>query len=127
MENISLYVCAYNDEKEIEEVINGILNLDPKPNEIIIVNDGSTDDTLKILNKYKNNITILNLAKNMGLPHARNIAIKNSKNDIVAALDSDVIPEKSWLLKIYNSMIKYNSQLCAGQLIETNLKNNRYN
>ena len=127
MENISLYVCAYNDEKEIEEVINGILNLDPKPNEIIIVNDGSTDDTLKILNKYKNNITIFNLAKNMGLPHARNIAIKNSKNDIVAALDSDVIPEKTWLLKIYNSMIKYNSQLCAGQLIETNLKNNRYN
>ena len=66
MENISLYVCAYNDEKEIEEVITGILNLDPKPNEIIIVNDGSTDSTLEILNKYKNNITIFNLAKNMG-------------------------------------------------------------
>jgi len=127
MENISLYVCAYNDEKEIEEVIIGILNLDPKPNEIIIVNDGSTDGTLEILNKYKNNITIFNLTKNMGLPHARNVAIKNSKNDIVAALDSDVIPEKTWLLKIYNSMIKHNSQLCAGQLIETNLKNNRYN
>ena len=51
MENISLYVCAYNDEKEIDEVIIGILNLDPKPNEIIIVNDGSTDSTLEILNK----------------------------------------------------------------------------
>ena len=127
MENISLYVCAYNDEKEIDEVIIGILNLDPKPNEIIIVNDGSTDGTLEILNKYKNNITIFNLTKNMGLGHARNIGIKNSKNNIVAALDSDVIPEKTWLLKIYNSMIKYNSQLCAGQLIETNLKNNRYN
>ena len=127
MENISLYVCAYNVERTIEEVIIGILNLDPKANEIIIVNDGSTDGTLEILNKYKNNITIFNLTKNMGLPHARNVAIKNSKNDIVAALDSDVIPEKTWLLKIYNSMIKHNSQLCAGQLIETNLKNNRYN
>ena len=111
MENISLYVCAYNDEKEIEEVIIGILNLDPKPNEIIIVNDGSTDGTLEILNKYKNNITIFNLAKNMGLGHARNIGIKNSKNNIVAALDSDVVPEKTWLLNIYNSMIKHNSQL----------------
>ena len=46
MENISLYVCSYNVEKTIEEVIIGILNLDPKPNEIIIVNDGSTDGTL---------------------------------------------------------------------------------
>ena len=53
MKNISLYVCTYNVEKTIEEVIIGILNLDPKPNEIIIVNDGSTDSTLEILNKYK--------------------------------------------------------------------------
>ena len=127
MENISLYVCAYNVERTIEEVIIGILNLDPKPNEIIIVNDGSTDSTLEILNKYKNNINILNLTKNMGIGHARNIAIKNSKNNIVATLDSDVVPEKTWLLNIYNSMIKHNSQLCGGLLIEKYLKNNRYN
>ena len=127
MENISLYVCAYNDEKEIEEVIIGILNLDPQPNEIIIVNDGSTDSTLEILNKYKNNITIFNLTKNMGIGHARNIAIKNSKNNIVATLDSDVVPEKTWLLNIYNSMIKHNSQLCGGLLIVKYLRNNRYN
>ena len=127
MENISLYVCSYNVEKTIEEVIIGILNLDPKPNEIIIVNDGSTDSTLEILNKYKNNINILNLTKNMGIGHARNIAIKNSKNNIVATLDSDVVPEKTWLLNIYNSMIKHNSQLCGGLLIEKYLKNNRYN
>ena len=127
MENISLYVCAYNVERTIEEVIIGILNLDPKPNEIIIVNDGSTDSTLEILNKYKNNITIFNLTKNMGIGHARNIAIKNSKNNIVATLDSDVVPEKTWLLNIYNSMIKHNSQLCGGLLIEKYLKNNRYN
>ena len=77
MENISLYVCAYNVEKTIEKVIIGILNLDPKPNEIIIVNDGSTDGTLEVLNKYKNNITIFNLTKNMGLGHARNVGIQN--------------------------------------------------
>ena len=127
MENISLYVCAYNVERTIEEVIIGILNLDSKPNEIIIVNDGSTDSTLEILNKYKNNINILNLTKNMGIGHGRNIAIKNSKNNIVATLDSDVVPEKTWLLNIYNSMIKHNSQLCGGLLIEKYLKNNRYN
>ena len=127
MENISLYVCAYNVEKTIEKVIIGILNLDPKPNEIIIVNEVSTDSTLEILNKYKSNINILNLTKNMGIGHARNIAIKNSKNNIVATLDSDVVPEKTWLLNIYNSIIKHNSQLFGGLLIEKYLKNNRYN
>ena len=53
MENISLYICAYNVEKTIEDVIIVVLNLDPKPNEFIVINDGSTESTLKILEKYK--------------------------------------------------------------------------
>jgi len=127
MENISLYVCAYNVEKTIEEVIIGILNLEPKPKEVIVVNDGSTDSTLKILNKYKKNIKILNLTKNMGIGYGRNLAIKESKNKFVAALDSDVVPDKKWLLNMYNSMIKNKSHLCGGLLIEKYLKTNRYN
>jgi glycosyltransferase involved in cell wall biosynthesis len=76
MKNISLYVCAYNVEKTIEEVLIGIFDLDPKPDEIIIVNDGSTDSTLEILNKYKKDVKILDLTKNMGLGYGRNLAIK---------------------------------------------------
>ena len=127
MENISLYVCAYNVEKTIEEVIIGILNLQPKPEEIIIINDGSTDSTLKILDKYKDNIRIINLSKNMGIGYGRNLAIRESKNNFVATLDSDVVPDKSWLSNMYNSMIKNKSHLCGGLLLEKYLKANRYN
>jgi len=52
--DISLYIPVYNGESTIERVLKSALKLDPGPNEIIVVNDGSTDDTLKILNKYKN-------------------------------------------------------------------------
>ena len=127
MEKISLYVCAYNVEKTIEEVIIGILRLEPKPEEIIIINDGSTDSTLGILNKYKKKIKILNLTKNMGVGYGRNLAIEKSKNEYVATLDSDVVPDKKWLLNIYNSMHKNKSHLCGGLLIEKYLKSNRYN
>tara|TARA_Y100000741_G_scaffold332747_1_gene288908 strand:- start:284 stop:1141 length:858 start_codon:yes stop_codon:yes gene_type:complete len=127
MENISLYVCAYNVEKTIEEVILGILNLQPKPEEIIVINDGSTDSTSKILNKYKDNIKIFDLPKNMGIGYGRNLAIKESKNNLVATVDSDVVPDKNWLLNIYNSMIKNKSHLCGGLLLEKYLKSNRYN
>ncbi len=127
MENISLYICTYNVEKTIEEVIIGALNLDPKPSEIIIVNDGSTDRTLEIINKYKDKIKILNLEKNMGIGYARNFAIKNSKNNIIATLDSDVVPDKKWLKNLYNYLIENNSQLCGGLLIEKFLEKNRYN
>ena len=127
MENISLYVCTYNVEKTIEEVILGVLNLDPKPSEVIFINDGSTDNTLKILNKYQDKIKILSLEKNMGIAHARNFAIKNTNNNIVAALDSDVVPDSRWLINLYEYMIKNNSHLCGGLLIEKFLKKNRYN
>ncbi len=127
MKNISLYVCAYNVEKTIEEVLIGIFDLDPKPDEIIIVNDGSTDSTLEILNKYKKDVKILDLTKNMGLGYGRNLAIKESKNNLVAALDSDVVPDKKWLINLYNSMIKNKSHLSGGLLVEKYLKNNRYN
>jgi len=127
MENISLYVCTYNVEKTIEEVISGIFNLDPKPSEVIFVNDGSTDHTFEILQKYKDKIKIFNLEKNMGIGYARNFAIKNAKNNIVAALDSDVVPDKRWLINLYEYMIKNNSHLCGGLLVEKFLKENRYN
>ncbi len=127
MENISLYVCAYNVEKTIEEVILGILDLQPKPEEIIVINDGSTDSTSKILNKYKDNIKIFDLPKNMGIGYGRNLAIKESKNNLVATVDSDVVPDKSWLLNIYNSMINNKSHLCGGLLLEKYIKSNRYN
>ena len=122
MKNISLYVCAYNVEKTIEEVLIGIFDLDPKPDEIIIVNDGSTDSTLEILNKYKKDVKILDLTKNMGLGYGRNLAIKESKNNLVAALDSDVVPDKKWLINLYNSMIKNKSHLSGGLLVEKYLK-----
>ena len=122
MENISLYICAYNVEKTIEEVIIGVLNMNPKPDEIIIINDGSTDSTSKILSKYKNHIKILNLVKNMGIGYGRNLAIKETRNRYVAALDSDVVPDKKWLLNMYNSMVKNKSHLCGGLLIEKYLK-----
>ena len=51
--DISLYIPVYNGESTIESVLKSALNLDPGPSEIIVINDGSTDNTLEILNKYK--------------------------------------------------------------------------
>ena len=129
MENITLYISSYNVEKTIGEVLEGVFELNPPPNEVILINDASTDQTLNILTNYqgKDRVKILNLKKNMGIGYCRNLAIKNSTNNIIATLDSDVVTDKKWLLNIYNSMIFHKSQLCGGQLIEKFLETNRYN
>ena len=54
----SIVLPTYNSEKVIEETIYSLLNQTFKNYEIIIVDDGSTDDTINILNKYKNRIRL---------------------------------------------------------------------
>ena len=58
--NVSLYIPVYNGESTIESVLKSVLKLSPAPNEIIVINDGSSDDTEKILEGYKNQIKRIN-------------------------------------------------------------------
>ena len=80
MKNLSILVPAYNVENYIEECIDSLLDLDTNY-EIIIINDGSTDNTKQILQKYKKikYIKIIN-QENMGIAHTRNNLLKNAHN-----------------------------------------------
>ena len=89
MKNLSILVPAYNVEKYIEECIDSLLDLDTNY-EIIIINDGSTDNTKQILQKYKKikYIKIIN-QENMGIAHTRNNLLKNATGKYIFFIDSD--------------------------------------
>jgi glycosyltransferase involved in cell wall biosynthesis len=118
---ISLYIAAYNAEKTIEKSINSILQQTLKPKEIIIINDCSTDKTLNLLKKF-NQIKIINNKKNYGLAKSRNIALKYSKYNFLASIDSDVVCKKNWLETLFNTMEKKNTDLIGGKLIDKFIK-----
>ena len=88
--NVSLYIPVYNGELTIESVLKSVLKLNPGPEEIIVVNDGSTDRTKEILKDYKDKIHIIDNPSNMGLAHSRNVGVSKSKHENIAALDADV-------------------------------------
>jgi len=119
--HISLYIAAYNAEKTIEKSINSILQQTLKPKEIIIINDCSTDKTLKLLKKF-NQIKIINNKKNYGLAKSRNIALKYSKYNFLASIDSDVVCKKNWLETLFNTMVKKNADLIGGKLVDKYIK-----
>ena len=119
--NISLYIAAYNAEKTIEKSIKSILQQTLKPKEIIVINDCSTDKTLSLLKNF-NQIKVINNKKNYGLAKSRNIALKYSKYDLLASIDSDVICKKNWLEKLFNTMIKKKADLIGGKLTEKYVK-----
>lgn len=89
--DISIIVPAYNVSKYIEKCIDSLLNQTfTGQYEIIIVNDGSTDNTLEIVEEYKDNekIVLINQS-NMGLSDARNTGIKHSKGKFLFFIDAD--------------------------------------
>lgn len=102
----SLIIPAYNVEKYIKKCLDSVLNQTYNNYEIIIINDGSTDNTSKILESYKSNkkIKIIN-QENKGLSSARNTGVSNAKGDYILFIDSDDFIEKE-LLETLNKTIK---------------------
>lgn len=90
LENIkvSVIIPAYNVENYIERSITSVLNQKFKPFEIVVVDDGSTDNTAKIVEKFKNDVVYV-YQKNAGSSSARNLGINKAKGDWIAFLDSD--------------------------------------
>ena len=87
---VTIYIPAFNAENTIEKSIYSIFNQTYQFDEIIIVDDNSTDNTNKLVSKFKNIILIKN-SMNMGLSYCRNLAIFNSSNNLVASIDADVV------------------------------------
>ncbi|NMB57369.1 glycosyltransferase family 2 protein [Candidatus Beckwithbacteria bacterium] len=125
IQNISFIIPAYNSSNTIKEAIDSILNQNfSKGDEIIIVNDGSIDQTKKILNKlkkmnkYHNNLIIINHDKNYGGGKARNTAVKNSKNDLIFCLDADNILLPKTIKPLKNKLFKEKTDIAAFEKID---------
>lgn len=90
----SIVIPLYNKEKSITTTINSVLNQTCGDFELIIVNDGSTDTSLEIVQSIKDErIRIIN-QKNGGVSSARNQGIIEAKFDWIAFLDADDLWEK---------------------------------
>lgn len=91
---ISVIMAVYNTEKYLDESIKSVLNQTFSNFELIIINDNSKDNSLKIIQKYQQidkRIILLNNSENIGPAASRNEGIKISKSKYIAILDSDDI------------------------------------
>lgn len=90
MENkISVIIPTYNTEQYIKDCIDSILNQTYQNFEIIVINDGSTDNTLEVLNGIKDKRISVKTIENSGQGVARNLALKEATGDYIAFIDSD--------------------------------------
>ena len=91
MYKLTVIVAAYNVEKYIEKCLESLVNQTYKNLEILVVNDGSTDNTKQIIEKYEKkseNLKLLN-KENGGLSSARNFGLQNTETEYVTFVDGD--------------------------------------
>lgn len=101
---VSVIIPIYNREKTLKRAINSAISQTYSNIEIILVDDGSIDNSVKIAKTYgSNNITIIELKRNQGASAARNTGIMAAKGEYVAFLDSD----DEWLNNKLEKQIKY--------------------
>lgn len=132
---VSIIIPVYNEAEELEKVLSAILvqKVDASEFEVIVVDNGSTDNTRERVGKFKNVKYILE-DKNLNSPYScRNRGIEIAKGEIIVLLDGTCIPEKEWLEKgldyldesgadIVSSNVRFNfgDKVTAGKLYDSN-------
>lgn len=117
---IDVIVPSYNQQEYLPDCIESILAQTLKPNRIIIVDDGSTDDSLEIARKYP--VEVISQV-NKGLPSARNTGIMNSTADYCFFLDADDIILDNCLEKISDRIKETGVDIVAPSLKEFGIGN----
>lgn len=100
----SVIIPVFNREDLIRKTLDSVFNQSFNNYEIIVIDDGSTDNTYKILELYGDKLTVLT-QQNQGPGKARNIGIENSQGKYIAFLDSDDL-WFPWTLEVYNQVIQ---------------------
>ena len=110
---VSIIVPAFNTENYFEKCLNSLINQTLKEIEIIIVNDGSTDDTLEIAKSFAeqdSRIRVINQAhRKQGA--ARNMGMQVAKGEYIGFVDADDWVDLDYFEKLYTAAKKYNSDI----------------
>lgn len=113
MELISIIVPVYNVEKYLKKCIDSLTKQTYKNIEIILINDGSTDESGRICEECKKNDYRIRLfhEKNMGVSNARNVGIRNANGKIITFVDSDDSIEVDMIETMYKTMKEDNADI----------------
>lgn len=114
MPKVSIIVPVYNVEKYLDKCLNSLVNQTFKDIEILVINDGSTDNSQAIIDKYQAQYPELLssfLKENGGQGSARNLGLEYAKGDYISFVDSDDWLDLDFIEKSYNSAIKNNSDI----------------
>lgn len=128
MIKVSVIIPIYNVSKYLEEFLVSLQKQTFKDIEIILINDGSTDGSLEIIEKYilsSSNMRVINNEKNIGAGYSRNIGLKNAKGKYIIFLDSDDIVEEDFIKQVYAYTSRFDADICFFDVATYDVRKNK--
>lgn len=116
---ISVIMSVYNDSQNLKSSIESVLNQDFKDFELLLMDDGSSDESISIMRSYSKDkrVKIFQNDQNLGLTKSLNILLKESKGTLIARQDSDDISMSSRFTKQLNYLQQENLDVCGSRAI----------
>ncbi len=100
---VSVIVCSYNGASTLNNCLSSLMKVNYPDYEVILVDDGSTDNTQEIAARYPSIVNIKQ--KNMGLSYARNVGAHAATGDIFAYTDGDCMADPDWLYFLVGTLL----------------------
>lgn len=116
MEKISVIIPVYNVERYLEQCLNSVVNQTYENIEVLIINDGTKDNSQEIIDLYKSrypNKIYSFIKENGGLSDARNYGINKATGDYITFIDSDDYIDNTMIEKLYNKIKLDNADISA--------------
>lgn len=121
MIKVSIVIPVYNMEEYLAQCLDSILSQTLEELEAVCVNDGSVDDSLKILSDYaaRDSRVVVISQENKGVSTARNVAIDHARGEYIAFVDpDDYYPDDGVLSDLYQAAQEHNVKACGGSFSE---------
>lgn len=116
---LSVIIAVYNTEKYVEKCLDSLLSQTYSNIELVVVNDCSTDGSLKILKKYDkkyDNIILIDNKQNKGLSYSRNVGLENASGEYIGYIDSDDYIDPNYYEKLMKAIVKEKSDVAIADM-----------
>ena len=119
---LSVIILSWNSERDVNDCITSLLEATRNiETEIIVIDNGSTDGTIGLLEQFGEKIKLHRLQENKGVAPARNIGLKQASNDIIWILDIDTIVNQKAAEGLFQHITTHEQcGLCACKLTDAN-------
>ncbi|MFC1705554.1 glycosyltransferase [Planctomycetota bacterium] len=114
--NVSVYVPCFNAVRTVGVALDSLLRQTHRPDEVILVDDGSTDGSAMIAEQFP--VRVVRHQQNRGLGAARNTGLRAAKHGLVASIDADCRASPLWLASLFSHMTEQRCVGVGGRLIE---------